>query len=88
MNESEGRFIFYGAMIAEGIIALILVYGWFIFYPDLVSLQKPLVSVRHQKLFTTAQLLILVLSVVCSAVLGVVILPPITSGDTSFVLLA
>ena len=33
-NESEGRFVFYGAMVAEGVIGLVWVTIGMTFYPD------------------------------------------------------
>ena len=83
MNESEGRFIFYGAMIAEGIIALIWCTVGLSFYPDLVSLQEAISVGSPSKVVYDSSIAYLGAIGGVFAVLGVVILP-ITSGDTSF----
>lgn len=83
MNESEGRFIFYGAMIAEGIIALIWCTVGLSFYPDLVSLQEAIVAGSPSKVVYDSSIAYLGVIGGVFAVLGVVVLP-ITSGDTAF----
>ncbi|MCL1622711.1 carbon starvation protein A [Moraxella sp. Tifton1] len=83
MNESEGRFIFYGAMIAEGIIALIWCTVGLSFYPDLVSLQEAIVAGSPSKVVYDSSIAYLGAIGGVFAVLGVVVLP-ITSGDTAF----
>ena len=83
MNESEGRFIFYGAMIAEGVIALIWCAVGMSFYPDLVSLQEAIAAGSPSKVVYDSSLTYLGFIGGVFAVLGVVILP-ITSGDTAF----
>lgn len=83
MNESEGRFIFYGAMIAEGIIALIWCTVGLSFYPDLVSLQDAITAGSPSKVVYDSSIGYLGSIGGIFAVLGVVILP-ITSGDTAF----
>lgn len=83
MNESEGRFIFYGAMIAEGIIALIWCAVGMSFYPDLSALQEAIATGSPSKVVYDSSIAYLGAIGGIFAVLGVVILP-ITSGDTAF----
>lgn len=81
-NEKEGRFIFYGAMIAEGVIALIWCMVGLSFYDSTASFQEALKGTPSKVVYDSAVgMLGLVGGII--AVLGVVILP-ITSGDTSF----
>jgi len=82
-NESSGRFIFYGAMIGEGLIALIWCGLGISFYDSPEALNQVLASggpaaVVHQ---VSTSLLGSVGGIL--AILGVVVLP-ITSGDTAF----
>ncbi|GAA3526545.1 carbon starvation protein A [Zobellella aerophila] len=82
-NERSGRFIFYGAMIGEGVIALIWCSLGLSFYEGTDALNATLASggpaaVVHE---VSTNLLGTVGGVL--AILGVVILP-ITSGDTAF----
>ncbi|NDR56075.1 carbon starvation CstA family protein [Aliiruegeria sabulilitoris] len=82
-NESRGRMVFYGAMIVEGIIALIWVTAGTSFYADSAALQAVIDAGSPSA----------VVNEICNsllgpfggflAILGVVILP-ITSGDTAF----
>ena len=79
-NEKEGRFIFYGAMVTEGLIALIWCMVGMSFYPDiqaLISAGTPSTIVN-----TAAVSMLGKVGGFC-AIIGVVILP-ITSGDTAF----
>ncbi len=82
-NEKHGRLVFYGAMIAEGIIALIWATAGLSFYPSVEAYNEVIHNgtasavvdgVCRGLLGSTGGLL---------AILGVVILP-ITSGDTAF----
>lgn len=82
-HESEGRFIFYGAMIAEGIIALIWCAVGMSFYPDLSALQGAISAGSPSKVVYDSSIAYLGAIGGVFAVLGVVILP-ITSGDTAF----
>ncbi len=82
-NERSGRFIFYGAMIGEGVIALIWCSLGLSFYESPEALNATLASggpaaVVHE---VSTSLLGTVGGIL--AILGVVILP-ITSGDTAF----
>ncbi|WP_323838354.1 carbon starvation CstA family protein [Photorhabdus africana] len=82
-NEKNGRFVFYGAMIGEGIIALIWCTLGLSFYEDTNALQAVIDQgtaslVVHE---VSTSLLGTVGGIL--AILGVVILP-ITSGDTAF----
>lgn len=83
MNENEGRFIFYGAMIAEGIIALIWCAVGMSFYPDLTSLQDAISAGSPSKVVYDSSIYFLGPVGGIFAILGVVVLP-ITSGDTAF----
>lgn len=83
MNEKEGRFIFYGAMIAEGVIALIWCAVGLSFYQDLPALQEAIAAGSPSKVVYDSSLYFLGAVGGIFAVLGVVVLP-ITSGDTAF----
>ena len=76
-SEKNGRMIFYGAMIAEGIIGLIWVTLGMAFYEYISQNMNPAVVVNH----ISNELLGSFGAVL--AVLGVVVLP-VTSGDTAF----
>ncbi|MDF8330692.1 carbon starvation protein A [Aeromonas salmonicida] len=82
-NEKSGRFIFYGAMIGEGVIALIWCTLGLSFYESTEALNATIANggpaaVVHE---VSTSLLGTVGGIL--AILGVVILP-ITSGDTAF----
>ena len=81
-NEKEGRFIFYGAMIAEGVIALIWCMVGLSFYPDQASLVEALKGTPSKVVYDSAIGMLGLFGGIL-AVLGVVVLP-ITSGDTAF----
>ena len=82
-NEKHGRPVFYGAMIVEGIIALIWVAAGVSFYENSAAMQAVIASGSPAA----------VVNEVCNtllgpvggflAILGVIVLP-ITSGDTAF----
>ena len=79
-NESEGRMVFYGAMVAEGFIGLVWCTVGMTFYPDaqaLLSAGGPAVVVNDSCVALLGGFGGLL------AILGVVILP-VTSGDTAF----
>ena len=76
-NEKHGRFVFYGAMIAEGIIGLIWTTLGMAFYEFVDASLNPAVAVNH----IANELLGPYGAVI--AILGVVVLP-VTSGDTAF----
>ncbi|PJG82992.1 carbon starvation CstA family protein [Caviibacterium pharyngocola] len=82
-NEKEGRFIFYGAMIGEGIIALIWCMVGLSFYNDQASLAEAIKIGTPAKVVYDSAIGMLGLFGGILAVLGVVVLP-ITSGDTAF----
>ncbi|QJT07595.1 carbon starvation protein A [Oceanidesulfovibrio marinus] len=82
-NENRGRMVFYGAMIVEGIIALIWATAGLSFYDNPAAMQSVIAAASPAG----------VVNEVCNsllghvggflAILGVVVLP-ITSGDTAF----
>ena len=76
-NEKHGRPVFYGAMIAEGIIGLIWTTLGMAFYEFVDANLNPAVAVNHiaNELLGSYGAIF--------AVLGVVVLP-VTSGDTAF----
>ena len=82
-NEKEGRFIFYGALIAEGVIALIWCMVGLSFYDDQASLQEAIKAGTPAKVVYDSAIGMLGFFGGILAVLGVVVLP-ITSGDTAF----
>ncbi|KMK51992.1 carbon starvation protein CstA [[Actinobacillus] muris] len=82
-NEKEGRFIFYGAMIAEGVIALIWCMVGLSFYENPQALQAAIDAGSPSKVVYDSSLHFLGFVGGIFAVLGVVVLP-ITSGDTAF----
>lgn len=81
-NEREGRFVFYGAMITEGVIALIWCMVGLSFYPDVQALLAATAKSPAPVVFDSAMKMLGTFGGVL-AVLGVVVLP-ITSGDTAF----
>ena len=82
-NEKEGRFIFYGAMITEGLIALIWCAVGLSFYETLPQLLEAIKAGSPSKVVYDSSLHFLGFVGGIFAVLGVVVLP-ITSGDTAF----
>ncbi|MDD0823251.1 carbon starvation protein A [Mannheimia sp. AT1] len=82
-NEKEGRFIFYGAMITEGVIALVWCMVGLAFYENPQALQDAISAGSPSKVVYDSSLHFLGFIGGIFAVLGVVVLP-ITSGDTAF----
>lgn len=82
-NEKEGRFIFYGAMIGEGVIALIWCMVGLTFYNSPAEMNEAIKLGTPSKVVYDSATHMLGLFGGILAVLGVVVLP-ITSGDTSF----
>ena len=82
-NEKEGRFIFYGAMIGEGVIALVWCAVGLSFYDSLPDLLAAIKAGSPSKVVYDSSIHFLGLVGGIFAVLGVVVLP-ITSGDTAF----
>ncbi|KAF0225802.1 MAG: putative carbon starvation protein CstA [Erysipelotrichaceae bacterium] len=84
MSEKDGRKIFYGAMIAEGVIALVWAAAGTTFYQGPVGLNAALASLGGQGgvVFDVSKSLLGPVGGVL-AILGVVA-APITSGDTAF----
>ncbi|MCL1125833.1 carbon starvation CstA family protein [Shewanella surugensis] len=81
-NETNGRFVFFGAMIGEGIIALIWCALALSFYDGVAGLNAEMAGNPANLVYTASHVL---LGSVGGglAILGVIILP-ITSGDTAF----
>jgi len=82
-NEKNGRFVFYGAMIGEGIIALIWCAIALSFFGSLESLQEAVANGGPGNVVYSSSFGLLGVFGGILAFLGVVILP-ITSGDTAF----
>ena len=83
-NEKHGRQIFYGAMIAEGVIGLIWVTLGMSFYTDTAALDAAL-GPKGNAALVVNNISVELLGAFGGAppVLGVVVLP-VTSGDTAF----
>ncbi|RJX70432.1 carbon starvation protein A [Vibrio sinensis] len=82
-NEKNGRFVFYGAMIGEGIIALIWCAIALSFFGSLEGLSEAVNNGGPGNVVYSASFGLLGVFGGVIAFLGVVILP-ITSGDTAF----
>ncbi|HIF9379811.1 TPA: carbon starvation CstA family protein [Photobacterium damselae] len=82
-NEKNGRFVFYGAMIGEGIIALIWCAIALSFFGSLEELSNAVSNGGPGNVVYSASFGLLGIFGGVIAFLGVVILP-ITSGDTAF----
>jgi carbon starvation protein CstA len=82
-NESNGRFVFYGAMIGEGVIALIWATLGMSFYESPEALNATLANGGPAAVVNDVATSLLGGVGGILAILGVVVLP-ITSGDTSF----
>lgn len=84
-NEKQGRPIFYGAMITEGIVALIWAAIGMSFYGGTSGLNDVMVQNQGNAAFVVNEISISLLGTVGGflALLGVVA-APITSGDTAF----
>lgn len=82
-NEKSGRFVFYGAMIGEGVIALIWCTLGLSFYHDSSALNATIAQGGPAAVVHEVSTSLLGGFGGILAILGVVILP-ITSGDTAF----
>jgi len=82
-NEKHGRSVFYGAMIMEGIIALIWATVGLSFYETPQALNSVIAASTPSGVVYEASMSLLGKAGGFLAVIGVVILP-ITSGDTAF----
>ncbi|MCE0493229.1 carbon starvation CstA family protein [Vibrio salinus] len=82
-NEKNGRFVFYGAMIGEGIIALIWCMIALSFFDSLDGLSEAIKNGGPGNVVYSSSFGLLGVFGGILAFLGVVILP-ITSGDTAF----
>lgn len=82
-SEKNGRKIFYGAMISEGVIALIWAAAGVAFYGSTGGLQEALSSLGQSGVVYEISTSMLGIIGGALAVVGVVVCP-ITSGDTAF----
>ncbi|WCE29189.1 carbon starvation CstA family protein [Vibrio sp. SCSIO 43137] len=82
-NEKNGRFVFYGAMIGEGVIAIIWCTLALTFFGSIDGLQEAVKAGGPGNVVYSASFGLLGVFGGILAFLGVVILP-ITSGDTAF----
>jgi carbon starvation protein CstA len=84
-NEKQGRGVFYGAMITEGIVALIWAAIGMAFYSGVGPLNEVMVANKGNAAFVVNEISNSLLGKVggALAILGVVA-APITSGDTAF----
>ncbi|WEM42792.1 carbon starvation protein A [Photobacterium sp. DA100] len=82
-NEKNGRFVFYGAMIGEGVIALIWCALALSFFGSVELLQEAVANGGPGNVVYSSSIGLLGVFGGIIAFLGVVILP-ITSGDTAF----
>ncbi len=82
-NEKNGRFVFFGAMIGEGVIALIWCAVALSFFGSMDALQEAVANGGPGNVVYSASFGLLGVFGGILAFLGVVILP-ITSGDTAF----
>ncbi|WP_163937375.1 carbon starvation protein A [Paraferrimonas sp. SM1919] len=82
-NEANGRFVFYGAMIGEGVIALIWCALALSFFNGVEGLNEALANGGPSNVVYSASTGLLGAVGGIVAILGVIVLP-ITSGDTAF----
>ena len=82
-SERDGRKVFYGAMISEGVIALIWAAAGVAFYGSTGGLQEALSSLGQSGVVYEISTSLLGIVGGALAVVGVVVCP-ITSGDTAF----
>ena len=82
-NEKQGRKIFYGMMIAEGVIAMIWAAAAMSLFNGSVGLNELLANGGPAAVVSEASTLMLGAIGGTLAILGVIVLP-ITSGDTAF----
>lgn len=82
-NEGQGRTIFYGMMIAEGVIAMIWAAAAMSLFDGPVTLNELIATIGTGGIVNEISTMMLGPIVGTLAVLGVIVLP-ITSGDTAF----
>lgn len=82
-NESEGRMVFYGSMIAEGFIGLVWATVGMTFYQDPESLNSTINAGTASAVVYDSSIALMGGFGGLLAILGVIVLP-ITSGDTAF----
>ena len=82
-GEKQGRFVFYGAMVSEGIIAMVWAGAGLAFYKDIPALSAALTKVGPSGVVLDVCKTMLGTVGGILAILGVVACP-ITTGDTAF----
>jgi carbon starvation protein CstA len=82
-SEKHGKFVFYGGMVGEGIIALIWATLGMSYYPDLAALNGVIATGSPSLVVKEVSMGLLGGFGGALAIIGVVILP-VTSGDTAF----
>ena len=82
-NETEGRMVFYGGMIAEGFIGLVWATVGMTFYQDPASLSSTINAGTASAVVYDSSIALMGQFGGLLAILGVIVLP-ITSGDTAF----
>ena len=84
-NESQGRSIFYGAMITEGLVALIWAAAAMVFFGNVEGLNSNMIDNGNNAAWAANSISMGMLGKIGGvlAVLGIVA-APITSGDTAF----
>ncbi|MEW5772352.1 MAG: carbon starvation protein A [Thermodesulfobacteriota bacterium] len=82
-SEKHGKFVFYGGMVGEGVIALIWATLGMSFYPDMAALQASIAAGSPSLVVKEVSMTLLGGFGGALAIIGVVILP-VTSGDTAF----
>ena len=84
-KESHGRYVFYGAMIAEGIVAMIWATAGMTFFGGAEGLNEAMVPKAHNAAWVVNEISVAWLGAVGAifAIIGVIACP-ITTGDTAF----
>ncbi|MEN8890963.1 MAG: carbon starvation CstA 5TM domain-containing protein, partial [Wenyingzhuangia sp.] len=84
-NEADGKKVFFGSMITEGIVALIWAAAAMVFFKDVNGLNEAMVENGNSAAWAANEISLNMLGKVGGilAILGIVA-APITSGDTAF----
>ncbi|MCU4164518.1 carbon starvation CstA family protein [Carboxylicivirga caseinilyticus] len=84
-KESHGRYVFYGAMIAEGIVAMIWATAGMTFFGGVEGLNDVMIPKEHNAAWVVNEISVAWLGKVGAifAIIGVIACP-ITTGDTAF----